>query len=103
MNESEDPYLLFKDFTTKGDREQLLEAFSIITNRTGRRIISQAASPHSPIIINQFDGVSEAEMVRYLHLLTHAGILTPIWDQGIRKFDLSPFGRKVASTLSDES
>jgi hypothetical protein len=97
MNENGD---LFKNFPTKGDREQLFEAFSILTDKFSRRIIIKAAGPDSPISINQFEDISQIAMVRYLHLLTHAGILKPSWDgRGVRKFHITPFGRDVASVI----
>lgn len=103
MNENED-LELFKNFPTEGDREELLEAFSIITDKISKRIITEAASPDSPISINQFENVSQVRMVRYLHLLTHAGILKPSWDhQSVRKFNITSFGRKIASVVGSQT
>jgi hypothetical protein len=68
-----------------------------------RRIIAKTASPHSPITINEFRDVSEATMVRYLHLLKHIGVLQPMWDNGVRKFEITPFGKEIASVIAEHS
>jgi hypothetical protein len=94
---------LLKKFPTDQDREQLLEAFSIITDRVSRQIIAKAASPHTPFAINEFMDISESAMVRYLHLLGHVDVLEPVWDRGVRKFGITKFGKEIASVIAHQA
>jgi predicted transcriptional regulator len=90
---------LFKSLPSIEDKEKFLEALSIVTEPLSKRILQEAASEHSPVTIDKFEDINETTMVRYLHLLSQVGLLSPIWDDNRRKFAITESGRDVVSLL----
>jgi hypothetical protein len=93
---------LFNGFK-KEEREKFLEGMSILDDAVSRKIIAKAASPHSPVAIDEFPEVSETTMVRHLHLLAGAGLLKPEWDGNRKKYAITDFGRAVDTTLHNDN
>lgn len=83
------------------DKEEFFEAMAIVGDDVSRRIILEAASPHTPVTIDEFvPDISEETMVRHVNLLEAVGILKPEWYQNHRRYAITPFGRIVADILA---
>lgn len=81
------------------DQEMVLEAMSILGNPISKKIIQKAASPDSPVGLNEFPEINETTMIRYLRQLHKLGILSPEWIDNQRKFAITETGRLVASIM----
>ena len=90
---------LLEKLPSSEDKEQLLEALSVITDNVSKKIISKAASPNSPVSISEFPDVNETTMVRHLHLLEQIGLLKEVWEDNKRKFAITDLGKKVSIVL----
>jgi carbamoylphosphate synthase large subunit len=90
---------LLSKITSSDDRERFFEAMSLITDDISRRIILKAASPHSPVAINEFKEVNATSMIRHLNQLEYLGILEPTWEDNLRKSAITEVGKEVAKIL----
>lgn len=74
---------------------------AIVGDGISRKIILKAASPNTPVTIDEFlPDISEEAMVRHVNLLQHVGILEPEWYRSGRRYAITPFGRVVANILA---
>ncbi|MGI0045840.1 MAG: hypothetical protein ACREBB_01440 [Nitrosotalea sp.] len=99
---SEELANLFKGFN-KEEKEKFLEGMSILDDAISRKIIAKAASPHSPVAIDEFPEFSETSMARHLHLLAGAKLLQPVWEGSKKKFAITDFGRAVDTTIHNDN
>lgn len=83
------------------NKERFLEGMAIIGSDVSRRIIAKAASPHSPVAIDEFSDISETTMIKHLHLLHGIGVLKPIWEESKKKYAITDFGRAIDHILEN--
>ena len=92
---------ILKNLPSSKDKLLFLEAMSVLTDDLGRRIIEKAASPHSPVAVNEFSDIPQTKMIRYLRLLASLNILKPEWEKGVKKFAITALGRNMAELFKN--
>ena len=82
------------------ENERIMEINNLLSSEFGKRIICKAASMYTAFIMEDINGVNKITMDRYLHVLENIGILKPVYDDSVKKFEITPAGREVAKTLN---
>lgn len=90
---------MLRNLDSLEDKEMVLEAMSILGDPLSKRIIRKAAGPDSPVGVNEFADQSETTMIKYLRQLHKLKILSPVWLNNQRKFEITETGKEVATVI----